>query len=151
MISVVIAADDDAEGLCAALADLVTAAVDGLVREVLVTGAQGRSREIADDAGAVLVDADLSAAAARAKSDWLMILPPRSCLADGWAAAVAAHVSARPPRAARLATGGPGWPWDRLRGVLAPKAQLSKAQHAGSAMQQAIKAAGARMTLKVCR
>jgi len=74
MISVVIDARGGAEALARLLAGLVPAAADGVVREVLVFGADARSRDVADDAGARIC-ADFAGAATAAKGPWLALLP----------------------------------------------------------------------------
>src|SRR5438105_10824217 len=120
MISVVIATANDERTLAAALSDLVGAAVDGLVREVILAdaGSTDATLDIADDAGAVVVRGSWIEAAARAKSDWLLLLPPAPCLAADWQARVAVHVQHGPMTAARLVRDTP-WPWRAVRGVLA--------------------------------
>lgn len=96
MLSVVIATLDDEAVLGRALAPLVTAAVSGFVREVIVAdgGSQDATLDIADDAGCRILslegDADTRsrAAAAEARCDWVMLLPPAVQLLPGWEAAV---------------------------------------------------------------
>lgn len=112
MISVVVATLNDARALSDTLGPLVTAAVDGLVREVIVAdgGSTDATLELADDAGARIVKTTparrLADGCAKARSDWLLILPPGRRLSQGWETSVAAHLSARPAKAAWFKGGG---------------------------------------------
>jgi rSAM/selenodomain-associated transferase 2 len=92
MISVVIPTLDAEAGLPATLAALVPAAVDGLVREVIV--ADGGSRDgtvtLAEAAGAEVWRMDpsrgeqLATGAARARFSWLLFLHADTVLEPGW-------------------------------------------------------------------
>jgi rSAM/selenodomain-associated transferase 2 len=92
MISVVIPTLNAEEGLARTLAALVPAAVDGLIREVLVVdgGSRDRTLEIADGAGADIIEtapnrgAQLGAGAKRARFPWLLFLYADSELEAGW-------------------------------------------------------------------
>ncbi len=112
MISVVVATLNNDRALAQTLAPLVSAAVDGLVREVVVSdaGSTDATLELADDAGALIVRAQpaqqLNAGCAAAKSDWLLILPVGRRLSEGWETAVAAHISKSPAKAAWFKGGG---------------------------------------------
>ena len=82
MISVVIATQNDAQTLGQTLASLVPAAVDGLVREVILAdaGSTDDTLAIAEDAGARVtpctgsLEARLLQRCMAARSDWLLIL-----------------------------------------------------------------------------
>ena len=97
MISVLIATHDDERTLGQALASLVRAAVDGLVREVILAdaGSTDDTLEVADDAGARVVRAEgppearIAQAARTARSDWLMILDVATPAPPGWEDAAA--------------------------------------------------------------
>lgn len=100
MISVVIATQNHERALGPVLAALVPAAVDGLVRQVVVAdgGSADATLDIAEDAGADVLaltgsaEARLVAGCARAKGDWLLILDPHVAPPPGWEAAARAHV-----------------------------------------------------------
>src|ERR1700704_3327366 len=92
MISVVIPTLNAEATLGQTLAALVPAAVDGLVREVIVVdgGSNDRTAEIVDQAGANLMKGgagrghQLGAGAARAPCPWLLFLHADTTLAPGW-------------------------------------------------------------------
>jgi len=85
MISVVVRASDDAAALARLLTALVPAAAEGLVRDVLVLGAEGASYEIAEDAGAMTAsDGSLGQVLTRCRGDWIAHLPLSAVLAEGW-------------------------------------------------------------------
>ena len=113
MISVIIPTLDAEAGLAPTLAALVPAALDGLVREVIVVdgGSRDRTAEIADDAGATLIargggrGCQLAAGAAQARFPWLLFLHADTVLDPGWEREAAAFMEAvdmgrRPPAAA---------------------------------------------------
>ncbi|OXE35007.1 MAG: hypothetical protein CGW95_16530 [Phenylobacterium zucineum] len=77
MFSVVIPAHNQFEALQSLLSDLAPAAVDGLIREVLIAdgGSNDPTAVFCEDAGVDLVQGGLVAAAQRAKSAWLLVLP----------------------------------------------------------------------------
>ncbi len=92
MISVIIPTHDDETALAHALAALVPAAADGMVREVIVVdgGSTDGTALVADAAGCRFVrgtgrtGADLAQGAASARSDWLLFLSPHVALEPGW-------------------------------------------------------------------
>jgi glycosyltransferase involved in cell wall biosynthesis len=97
MISVVIPTLNAERLLPRCFDSLITAAVRGVVREVIVAdgGSGDGTLAIADAAGAHIVNAGLSnekkgraaqlaAGAAVAKSDWLLFLHPQTALEQGW-------------------------------------------------------------------
>jgi rSAM/selenodomain-associated transferase 2 len=92
MISVVIPTLNSEAGLPATLARLVPAAVDGLVREVIIVdgGSSDGTRAIAELTGARLIAAargrgtQLAAGAAKARFPWLLFLHADTVLEEGW-------------------------------------------------------------------
>jgi glycosyltransferase involved in cell wall biosynthesis len=125
MISVVIATLNDASGLAAALSDLVPAAVDGLVVEVVLAdgGSTDETLEIAEEAGArITAGGGLAGACAAAKGPWLMLLPPAPVLDANWKRPVADHVERRAGEVGLLKVVRRAF-WRRTEGVLAPKAR----------------------------
>jgi len=93
MISVVVPAAKSARDLAGLLPVLVPAAVDGLVREVIVADPAPDAATLAlcEDAGADLV-ADLAAAAGRARGDLILALPADLRLRPGWEESVRRHL-----------------------------------------------------------
>jgi glycosyltransferase involved in cell wall biosynthesis len=108
MISVVIATHDDGRTLGQTLASLVPAAVDGLVREVILAdaGSTDETLAIADDAGARIVrcagpgEARLLEGCKAARADWLLILEASVSAPLGWEGAAGRHIERHPGRAA---------------------------------------------------
>ena len=101
MISVVIPTLNAAATLQQAMAPLVRAAMDGLVREVVVAdgGSSDDTLALAEDAGAVIVATEagrgvqLEAGCRVARSDWLLILHADTELEPAWMAAASAHIA----------------------------------------------------------
>jgi hypothetical protein len=124
MISVLIVASDDEAALARLLTQLVPAAAEGLVRDVLVVGAAGPSRDVALDAGATLVEPG-QAPLGGARGEWLLGLPLGARLRPEWMEVVSRHLATPPPTPARLARTGL-WPSGRRdEGWLAPLALAS--------------------------
>lgn len=92
MISVVIPTLDAERGLPATLAALVGAAVEGLVREVIVAdgGSRDATQQIAEEMGATVIPAptgrgsQLAAGARHARMPWLLFLHADTALEYGW-------------------------------------------------------------------
>ncbi|MET1046309.1 MAG: TIGR04283 family arsenosugar biosynthesis glycosyltransferase [Hyphomicrobium sp.] len=92
MISVIIPARNAEHTLAASLAALVPAAVDGIVKQVIVVdgGSTDSTADVADQAGAdVVVSApgrggQLAQGAAMARFPWLLFLNADTVLEDGW-------------------------------------------------------------------
>jgi glycosyltransferase involved in cell wall biosynthesis len=116
MISVILPTLDNEATLGDALADLVRAAVDGLVREVVAVDAGSRDAtlEILEDAGARTITASgalgerLAVGVQAAKGAWLMVLPPRPVLFPGWERHVAVHLERHAQASAALEPERPG-------------------------------------------
>lgn len=124
MITVVIPTHNSAHLIGPCLTSLVTAAVDGLVREVVMAdaGSTDGTLDIAEDCGArIVTDGDdagarLAAACARPRGDWLMVLEPDASFPDGWRLAVERQINRGWDRAASLPRPGLAW----FRRPLAP-------------------------------
>jgi rSAM/selenodomain-associated transferase 2 len=93
MISVIVPTLNAETTLARTLAALVPAAVEGLIREVIVVdaGSTDATRAIAEEAGAILVDCgaggrgrQLIAGAERARFPWLLFLHADTELEPGW-------------------------------------------------------------------
>lgn len=119
MLSVIIPTHNSERELQVLLPVLVPAAVDGLVRQVIAAdaGSTDASEMICEDAGALWVQGDLMAAAARARGDILLVLPVDLRLRRGWDDSVREHLEARAGTA--LLSEGPLGVLERLSG---PKA-----------------------------
>lgn len=100
MISIVIPTLNAERTLAPTLSALVPAAVDGLVREVIISdgGSTDRTLEIADAAGAEVVRGEtgrghqLAAGAERARFPWLLFLHADTLLEPGWQAEAASFI-----------------------------------------------------------
>ena len=92
MITVLIETKNDEVALAHALAALVPAATEGVVREVIVIdrGSDDGTLVVADAAGCTIVPARAGdrrarrSAAERARGDWLLFLPPTTVVQPGW-------------------------------------------------------------------
>jgi hypothetical protein len=92
VLSVIIPTRDSERPLVHTLAALVPGATAGIVREVIVADGQSRddTDQVADIAGCVFLSSNkplgerLSAAAAKARSEWLMFLRPGVVLGATW-------------------------------------------------------------------
>lgn len=96
MLSVLIETRNHEEQLTRTLASLVSGAVEGVVREVIVcdVGSTDHTHIVADHAGCRYIPSGGIAAGIRqAKADWLIVVEPGARLCDGWMGAVAAHAS----------------------------------------------------------
>jgi rSAM/selenodomain-associated transferase 2 len=107
MISVVIPTLDVSPTLQRTMAPLVHAAVEGLVKEVVVAdgGSTDDTLELAEDAGATIVAAErgrgtqLAAGCAAARGDWLLVLHADTELGEGWERAARDHIDRKPGKA----------------------------------------------------
>jgi glycosyltransferase involved in cell wall biosynthesis len=141
MLSVVIPTLNSERALARTLACLVSAAVQGLVREVILVdgGSRDETAEVAEETGARFVVAppgrasQLSRGAAEARSSWLLFLDPGTVLDPGWAGEAASFIEAAEMRGGTaleraavfrfaLDDAGPGARWSErltaLRGAL---------------------------------
>ncbi len=100
MISVIIPTYNDQPYLAETLTALIPAAVEGLVREVIVAdgGSTDRTLDIADGAGADIVHggrsrgARLKAGAERARQPWLLFVNADTVMEAGWERETTLHI-----------------------------------------------------------
>jgi hypothetical protein len=107
MLSVIVETADAGDRLPALLAALTSAAVEGLVREVLIAGG-GPPELLAvlrEETGAELADG-LSEAIAAARSERLLVLPARIRLKPGWLELLARHLRSGGDDAVLVGEGG---------------------------------------------
>lgn len=115
MISVILPAVAPAHAFAQLLAQLVPAAVDGLVKEVVIAGAAEPGLDaLIEDSGARFVAASgdrgalLAAGTAIARGDWILTLDPARSLPETWRGPVEAHLAGGAGAAALLLAPG-GW------------------------------------------
>ena len=128
MLSVIVETADAGDRLPALLGALTSAAVDGLVREVLLAGG-GPPELLAvlrEETGAELAD-DLAAGITAARSDWLLVMPAKIRLRPGWLEALGGHLRGGGGDAMILGDGG--FFGEKPFGVLLPKATAAGLAH----------------------
>lgn len=90
MITVIFATRDDEAGLALSLSALVPAAVEGIIRDVVVvdSGSRDGTLAVAEAAGCTILRGTVGEAMIRAaedvRGDWLLFLAPGSVLDHGW-------------------------------------------------------------------
>lgn len=94
MLSVIIETKNDEDGLARTLSPLVSAVVEGLVREVVICdcGSTDGTLKVAEHAGCRVVAGEITEAIRAAKSEWLLLLEPGARLTGDWQDAVSAHI-----------------------------------------------------------
>jgi hypothetical protein len=146
MISVVLLASEDLPGLAAQMAMLVPAAVDGLVKEVILVGASTSGVEaLVEDSGARLVAIEgdaaacFAAAAASARGDWILTLRAAPALREGWREPIEKHLAGGGGVPAVLAAPG-GLLARRLHGVLVRRLEWPASGGEERALAKALRA-----------
>lgn len=127
MLTIVIETRNDEEGLARTLASLVSGAVEGIVRDVIVCdrGSTDQTHYVAEHAGCVFLgEGGLPAAIRQAKADWLLILEPGARLAEGWAELVMNHATHSSPPAHFVPARGGEQPF--LRRIFARRRPLEQ-------------------------
>jgi glycosyltransferase involved in cell wall biosynthesis len=117
MLTVVIPTLDSARTLGPCLSSLVPAAVDGLVREVVLAdgGSTDDTLAMAEDCGARVVSVrgdlggQLAAGCVSPRGDWLLVLEPDALLVEGWRDAVERQLNAGWDKAGWLPRPGGSW------------------------------------------
>ncbi len=92
MLSVIVETGEAAERLPGLLAALTSAAVDGLVREVLIVGGPADLLAVLREETGAELAADLKGAVAAARSDRLLALPASLRLRSDWLAQLGRHL-----------------------------------------------------------
>jgi hypothetical protein len=107
MLTVIVEAGNSSDRLPALLGCLTSAAVDGLVREVLIAG--GGPPELLsvlrEETGAELVTS-IAGGAAEARSDQILLLPAAIRLKPSWLATLGAHLRSGGGEAVIVGVGG---------------------------------------------
>jgi glycosyltransferase involved in cell wall biosynthesis len=94
MLTVIIQTKNNEEALARTLSPLVSGAVDGVLRDVIVhdQGSTDHTGKIAEHAGCSLFsNCSLAECIHRARGDWLLFLEPGARLSDGWIESVERH------------------------------------------------------------
>ena len=144
---------DDEEALARTLASLIGAAVEGVVRDVIVCdlGSTDQTRYVAEHAGCHFIgQGGIASGIVTAKGDWLLLVEPGARLAEGWTEAVLAHANnstiparlsrsrdARVPFLARVFSGNRAL----VQGLLITKRQassLAKNAHSAEALARGL-------------
>lgn len=96
MLTVIMECRDNEAELAQTLSALVSGAVEGIVRDVIVLdhGSRDGSSRVADAAGCrFLTDWDIKDIVRSARGDWLLLLEPGARPMTGWVDAIVDHVS----------------------------------------------------------
>ncbi len=96
MLTVIIETNNSEEALARTLGPLVSGAVNGLLRDVIVhdMGSSDHTWKVAEQAGCVFVtEGSLLECLRRARGDWLLLLEPGSRPGSNWIEAVERHIS----------------------------------------------------------
>ena len=109
MITAIIECRGEAGALASTLAALVPAAVEGVLRDVIVVAsdADEETHRVAEAAGCRIVSDGIAEAVASARGEWLLLLEPGARPQPGWLQAIEMQVE-RGAAAARFRLGG-GW------------------------------------------
>jgi glycosyltransferase involved in cell wall biosynthesis len=96
MLTVIIETKNCEEALARTLGPLVSGAVDGLLRDVIVQdcGSSDHTAKVAEQAGCVFTSScSLAECIHRARGEWLLFLEPGARLSEGWIESVERHMS----------------------------------------------------------
>lgn len=92
MLSVIVETGEAAERLPGLLAALTSAAIDGLVREVVIVGGPADLLDVLREETGAELAGDVAAAVAMARSDRLLVLPASLRLRSDWLSALGRHL-----------------------------------------------------------
>lgn len=96
MLTVLIETRNDEEGLARTLASLISGAVEGVVRDVIVCdrGSTDQTHSVAEHAGCNYIgEGGVAAGIRQAKGEWLLVLEPGARLVEGWTESVLIHAA----------------------------------------------------------
>jgi len=131
MLSVIVTRGNPAK-LAGLLAMLTEAAVEGVVRDVILVGGDDPALlEALCGATGAKVAADLKEAAAGARSDWLLVVPPELRMQDGWVDRLNDHLR-EGGREARLRGPSEGLFRRAPEGLVISRAKLAASVQAGA-------------------
>ena len=114
MLSIIIETTNHEDELSRTLLPLVSGAVYGLVRDVIVLdhGSSDQTSRVAEQAGCTIMSGTtLSACISRARGDWLLLLEPGARVSANWVESVERHCasSQSPARFSRSLEGRPAF------------------------------------------
>ena len=114
MLSIIIETTNHEDALSRTLLPLVSGAVQGLVRDVIVLdhGSNDQTTRVAEQAGCSIVSGiPLIECISRARGDWLLLLEPGARVSASWVESVARHcaISQSPARFSRSLEGRPAF------------------------------------------
>ncbi len=167
MITAIIETKNEEVSLAHALAALVPAATEGLIRDVIVVdhGSHDGTRQVADAAGCTIIDAGEAgdarrAAVDQARGDWLLFTPASHIFQPEWQADAMAFIDqaleggqaqkrSATFRGGRLTTGPLAWLRGLMRGgrsarLVAKTAWLAEMSRATAPASEASRASDAR-------
>jgi glycosyltransferase involved in cell wall biosynthesis len=96
MLSVIIETNNSELALARTLGPLVSGAVSGLLRDVIIhdTGSSDNTWKVAEQAGCIfLSNGPLLGCIHRARGEWLLLLEPGARLSGYWIEAIESHIS----------------------------------------------------------
>ncbi len=156
MLTIIMECRDNEAELVQTLSALVTGAVQGLVRDVIVLdhGSRDGSAKVADAAGCrFLTSWDMKDVVRSARGDWLLLLEPGARPLTGWVDAIVDHVSVSKNPARFLASRSHRRPFFKRfgrrtapleQGFLVSKRQASATVRTGMALADVASGSGVR-------
>lgn len=156
MLTIIMECRNNEAELAQTLSALVSGAVEGIVRDVIVLdhGSRDGSSTVADAAGCrFLTEWDIGDVLRSARGDWLLLLEPGARPLTGWVDAIVDHVAVDPKPARFSGARSYRRPFlQRLgrrvppleRGYLVSKRQAIAAAHAGMALSDIARGGKAR-------